>query len=68
MTWFKRYAISCLIVMFVLGCIDGYTRPGKDMRMGAIVIMAVGWPVLAAIIIGSSIGEVASEIHQGKIG
>ena len=64
--WLKRYVISCLIAMFVFAGVDGYYRPGKDMREGAIIVAAVGWPVVAAIVVGSTIGEIVSEIKQGK--
>jgi len=59
--WLKRYAISCLIAMFVIAGIVGYVRPGKDLRVDAIVTMAVVWPIIAAITVGTCIGEVASD-------
>jgi hypothetical protein len=64
--WFKRYAIGCLIAVFVFAGVDGYSRPGKDLREGAIVVAAVGWPITTAIIVSSTIGEIVSEIKQGK--
>jgi hypothetical protein len=66
--WFKRYAIGCLVALFVLAGVDGYKRPGKDMRVGAIVAVSAAWPIFTAIVLGSSFGEIASEINQGKPG
>jgi len=66
--WIKRYIISWLVVMFVLATVDGYKRPGQDMRVGSIVVLAAVWPIMAAIVLGSSVGEVAKEINQGKLG
>ena len=68
MKWLKRYAISCLIALFVLAALDGYHRPGKDLRVGAIITVAAVWPIVAAIVVGSSVGEVAREMHQDKVG
>jgi hypothetical protein len=45
--------------------VDGYKRPGMDMRVGAILTVAAVWPIAAAIIVGSSIGEVAREGGSG---
>jgi len=59
MKWFKRYAIGCLIAMIVLAASDGYKHPDMDLRVGAIVAVAVIWPIMAAIIVGDAIGEVA---------
>ncbi len=64
--WFKRYAISCLVAMFVFAGLDGYKRPGQDLREGTIIVAAVGWPIITAIVVGSTVGEVVSEIRQGK--
>jgi len=66
--WLKRYAISCLIAMFVLAALDGYHRPGKDMRVGAIITVAAVWPIVAAIVVGSSVGEAARDMKQEKVG
>jgi len=66
MKWLKRYAIGCLIALFVFAGVDGYHRPGKDMREGAIIVAAVGRPITTAIIFGSTVGEIVSDIKQGK--
>ena len=58
--WFKRYAIGCLIAMFVITGMYASNRPGKDLPLRAIVTLAVVWPITAAIVVGSTIGEVAS--------
>jgi hypothetical protein len=60
-TWVKRYAISCLVATFVFAALDGYKRPGQSMRAGAIVVTAAVWPIFAALVVGSSVGEVASK-------
>jgi hypothetical protein len=61
MKWFKRYAMSCVIAMFVLAAMQGYARPGKDQPVAGIVALAVVWPITAALAVGSSIGEIASD-------
>lgn len=61
MTWFKRYAIGCLIAMFVITGMYAANRPGKDLPLRAIVTLAVVWPITAAIVVGATIGEVASD-------
>lgn len=66
--WFKRYAIGCLIWLILGGINDGYRRPGEDTRWGAIVIVAGFWPIVTAVIVGSSVGEVAHKINEGKLG
>ena len=38
-----------------------YNRPGKDLPVGAIVALAVVWPITTAIVVGDTIGEVASD-------
>jgi hypothetical protein len=65
MTWLKRYAVGCLIATLVLGSVDGYYHPGEDMRVGAILLVAAGWPVATAIVVGSTIGEIWHDIRQG---
>jgi hypothetical protein len=65
--WIKRYVTSCLIAMFVLGVLEGYHRPDKDIRMGAIILYAVAWPIPTAIIVGSTVGEIVSDFRQGKV-
>lgn len=64
--WLKRYAISCLIAVFVFAVFDGHARPGKHPREGAIVVAAVGWPIVTAIVLGSTIGEIVSETKATK--
>jgi hypothetical protein len=66
--WLKRYATSCLIAMFVLAALDGYHRPGEDMRVGAIITVSAVWPIIAAIVVGSSVGEAAHDMKQEKAG
>lgn len=61
MSWKKKYAISCLIALFAFAAIDGYKRPGKDMRVGAIIITAAVWPITLSIAVGSAIGETVRE-------
>ncbi|MFK4523110.1 hypothetical protein ABIF90_001091 [Bradyrhizobium japonicum] len=68
MKWFRRYAIGCLIWLILGGISDGYRRPGEDTRWGSIVIVAGFWPIVTADIVGSSVGEVAHKINQGKLG
>jgi hypothetical protein len=68
MKWFKRYVVSCLVAMLVFAAVDGYHRPGKDMREGAIIVAAVGWPIVTAIVVGSTVGEIVNEMKQGKQG
>ena len=68
MNWFKRYLVSCLIALFILAGADSYRHPFDDMRVGALVVVSATWPAVAAIVIGSSVGDVAREIHQGKQG
>ena len=68
MKWFKVYAIGCLIWLVLGGISDGYRHPGQDMRYGAIIVVAAGWPIATAVIVGSTIGEIASDIRQGKFG
>ena len=64
--WFKRYLIGCLIALFVLAGVDGYYRPGQNAREGAIIVAAVGWPVVTAMVMGSTVGEIVHDIKQGK--
>jgi hypothetical protein len=68
MKWLKRYAVSCLVAVFVFAGVDGYYRPGGDMRYGAILVAAVGWPIVAAIVVGNTFGEGVHDMKQGKVG
>jgi hypothetical protein len=63
-TWTRRYAVSCLLALFVLSGIDAYNRPTKDVRIGSAIIMAAVWPVVLAIAVGGAVGEVAREHVQ----
>jgi hypothetical protein len=38
------------------------------MRYGAILMVAAGWPVVAAIVVGSTIGDIVHDVKQGKAG
>jgi hypothetical protein len=66
--WLKRYAISCLIAMFVLAVCDGHHHPGETPRGDAIILVGIGWPIAAAIVLGSTVGEIISDVSQGKKG
>jgi hypothetical protein len=61
MSWIKKYAISCLIAMFVLAAGDACRHPGKDVRFGAIAIVAAGWPIVLSIAVGSTVGDMFRE-------
>jgi hypothetical protein len=54
----KRYALSCLIALFIFSGIVGYRHPTNE-RIGALVVMAAVWPVVIAIAFGGAIGAVA---------
>jgi hypothetical protein len=60
-TWTKRYAISCLLAVFVLSARDAYKHPTNDLRTGAVIVVAAVWPVALAIVVGWTVGEVARE-------
>ena len=60
-SWMKRYAISCLIALFIFSGIESYKRPAADIRVGALVVLAAVWPVAVAIAAGSAVGEVMRE-------
>jgi hypothetical protein len=60
-TWTKRYAVSFLLALFVLSGIDAYKRPANDLRTGAVIVAAAVWPVVLAIVLGWTVGEVARE-------
>jgi len=64
--WLKRYAIGCLIALFLGSCVESYKRPDHDVRIGAVVLVAVAWPVVVAMVCGSSAGEVLREMNQKK--
>lgn len=68
MTWSRRYALSCLIAVLFFASIDGYKHPDEDMRYSAILLASAGWPVVAALVVGSTIGEVVHDVKQAKAG
>jgi len=35
--------------------------------MGTIIVASIGWPVFTAVVLGSAIGEIWSDHHQGKL-
>jgi hypothetical protein len=57
MSWTKKYAMSCLIALFVFTAIDASHRPGKDVRVGAIVVTAAVWPIFLSIVLGWTVGD-----------
>jgi membrane-associated phospholipid phosphatase len=57
MSWKKKYAISCLIALFAFAAIDAYHHPGKDVRVGAVVVTAAVWPITLSIAFGSALGD-----------
>jgi hypothetical protein len=59
MSWKKKYAISCLIALFAFAAMDAYRHPGKDIRLGSLVVMAAAWPIVLSIALGGAVGEVA---------
>ena len=61
MKWFKRYAIGGLIFMFVTTAMYASNRPGKDLPIRTILTMAAVWPITTAIVLGDTIGEIASD-------
>ena len=66
--WFKRYAISCLIAMFVFAVNDGHYHPGEHQRNDAIILAGIGWPIVAAIVVGSTVGDIISDVSQSRKG
>ncbi len=67
MNWFKRYVVGCLIAVLFFAAVDSYKHPGGEMRTGAILLASAGWPVVAAIVVGSTIGDVVDDVRQGKV-
>ncbi|MDN3273634.1 hypothetical protein QWJ07_05215 [Frankia sp. RB7] len=68
MNWFKRYVVGCLIAVLLFAAVDSDHHPGEEMRTGAILLASAGWPVVAAIVVGSTIGDVVYDLRQGKAG
>ena len=67
MSCFKRYVVSCLIAMVFFAGLDAYKSPG-DMHLGTILVASAGWPVFAAVVVGSTIGDVVHDAKHGKAG
>jgi hypothetical protein len=66
MSWFKRYAIGCLISLFVFAALDGYSRSDEKLEVGPIVALAVLWPVAAAVFVDSCVNEFVKEAAAEK--
>jgi hypothetical protein len=66
--WFKRYVVSFLVAVLFFASIDGYKHPDESMRYGAILLASAGWPVVAALVVGNTIGEAVHDVRQGKAG
>jgi hypothetical protein len=64
MSWIKRYALSCLIAVFILGARDGYKHPGER-DFGSTLIMGAAWPVTIAVVLAYTAGELVRESKQG---
>jgi hypothetical protein len=54
--------------MFVLAVCDGHHHPGETPRGDAIMLVGIGWPIAAAIVLGSTVGEIISDVSQAKKG
>jgi hypothetical protein len=54
--------------MFVFAVVDGHHHPDEHPREDAIILAGIGWPIVAAIVVGSTIGEIMSDVSQGKKG
>lgn len=61
MSWKKKYAIGCLIALFVFTAMDSYDRPNRDVRFGAVIVMAAVWPVTVSVIWGGAVGEMVRD-------
>ncbi|SEN86676.1 hypothetical protein [Bradyrhizobium sp. OK095] len=68
MKWFKRYLVGGLVAVLVLAGLDSYKHPGERMRYGAILLVSAGWPVVAAMVVGSTIGDVVHDVRHDKAG
>lgn len=68
MNWFKRYVVGCLIAVLFFAAVGSYKHPGEGMRYEAILLASAGRPVVAAIVVGSTIGDVVHDVRQGKVG
>lgn len=67
MKWLKCYAVGFIVTAFAITGMQSYNRPGKDQRIAGTVVMAAVWPLTAAIVLGGSIGEVASDGWDAEI-
>lgn len=66
--WFKRYVVSCLIAVVFFAAVDSDKHPGEGTRYDAILLASAGWPVVAALVVGSTIGDVVHDAKHGKAG
>jgi hypothetical protein len=66
--WFKRYLVGGLVAVLVLAGLDSYKHPGEGMRYGAILLVSAGWPVVAAMVVGSTIGDIVHDVRHDKAG
>lgn len=64
--WFKRYVIGCLVAMVVFAAADRSHRPGEELREGTIIVASVGWPIVTAIVVGTTMGDIISDMKPGK--
>lgn len=60
--------MSCLVAVLFFASIDGYKHPDEDIRYGAIPLVSAGWPIIAALVVGSTIGEVVHDVKQARAG
>lgn len=60
--------MSCLIAVLFFAGIDGYKQRDEDMRYGTILLVSAGWPVVAALVAGSTIGELVHDVKQARAG
>jgi len=63
---FKRYLVGCLVAMVFFAGLDSYKHPGEGIRYGAILLVSAGWPVVAAMVVGSTIGDIVHDARQGE--
>ena len=67
MKWLKCYAVGFIVTAFAITGMQSYNRPGKDQRIAGTIVMAAVWPLTVAIVLGGSIGEVASDGWDAEI-
>ena len=68
MKWFKRYLVGCLIAVVFFAAVDSDKRPGEGTRYDAILLASAGWPVVAALVVGKTIGDAVHDARQDKAG